>query len=370
MLRTTPAQKLLYSDHAGRRPAAAPPPTPRDVYASTKSTDDASLDGSLLVANLILNSFPVELSPAELDLPCIEYATWEASTADVHQNYADYAIHRYSTRMPEQGISEPQPRIRVLLLSGPTMPVSTELVTCDTGSQPHLTNKLIEHSLARHLEERGMTIKHRRADTLALIYHDEQEYNFISFHTGISFKSRQPHRAEPSNFSLTVQWEVGATFSRSLLDHAMRQISTDLPVKYLPKQEPIEELMNFAGRYLGTVINTEHPKNALIFCKDHVRRLVPYEDLTLVASPQALRRYDLRSGTSHQQHRLHRRIQQLGMVLTRDGRRNESVLTDRLHEIIRTLSGDASDQLVLPLRSFARGTVRIRLAPQHLRTVR
>ena len=318
------------------------------------------------MTDLVLNSFPVEVSPSALDLPCIEYPTWDASTADLNQNYADFKIFRYSYSAPEQGISEPQARIRMLLLSGPALPSSKEMVRCETGSIPHLTNKLIENSLAQHLSQRGMTIKHRRVETLALIYHGDHERDTISYYTGISFKARQPHRAEPSKFSLTVQWEVGATFTRSLSDSRLRHISTDMSVKYCPTKNPIEELQYLVNRYLGTVISTDDPRNALVFCKDNVRRLVPYEDLMLLPSPQALRRYDLRSGTNNQRDRPHTRIQQLSKVLTREGRRNDSVLTDRLHEIISTLSGDASDQLVLPLCAFARGTVRIRLAPQRV----
>lgn len=318
------------------------------------------------MAELILNSFPVEVSPTELDLPCIEYETWDASTADLNQNYADFSIYRYSYRVPEQGIAEPQQRVRMLLLSGPARPSSKTFVICNTGSLPYLTNKLIEHSLARNLEERGMTIKQRKTETLALKYLDNQECDSISFYTGISFKSRQPHRAEKFKFTLTVQWEVGATFTRTLSDHFLRHISPNMAVLYTPHKDSNHELNNLANKNFGTVISTDHPRNALIFCRDNVQRSVPYEDLTLEASPQALRRYDIEAASKHQWYSVHRRFQQLSKVLNRDGWRNKSVFADRLWEIIRTLSGDAREQLVLPLCAFARGTVRIRLAPQRV----
>lgn len=320
----------------------------------------------LLVSELIVNSFPVEVSPRDLDLPCIEYETWDASTADLRRQYAAFTIHRYRYQPQEQAISEPEPRIRMLLLSGPTPPSVTASITCNTGSLPHLTNKLIEHTLGQNLEERGMTIKHRRTETLALTYHNSQDGDLISFHTGISFKARQPHQAEPSKFTLTAQWDVGAHFTCSLSEQTLRQISLNMAVKYTPSKEPDDQLLHLVNRYLGTVISTKDPRNALLCCRDNVRRTIPYDDLTLEPTPQALRRYDLRSGTNHQRHRVNRRIQELSKVLTRDGRRNESVLTDRLHAIIHTLSGDASDQLVLPLCAFARGTVRIRLSPQRV----
>ena len=318
------------------------------------------------MAELILNSFPVEVSPTELDFPCLEYETWDASTADLNQNYADFSIYRYPYRVPEQGISESHPPIRMLLLSGPAPPSSKTIVTCDTGSLPDLTNQLIERSLAQNLEERGMTIKQRKTETLALNYHPSLESDLVSFHTGISFKSRQPHRAERFKFTLTVQWEAGATFTRTLSDNILRGISPNMLVVYTPQQEPTDELEYLVNRSLGTVLCTDHPRNALISCKDRVQRFVPYEDLTLESSPQALKRYDLHAANGYPRHSVHRRIQELSKVLTQYGWRNESVLTDRLHEIVRTLSGDASDQLVLSLCAFARGTVRIRLAPQRV----
>jgi len=339
---------------------------PANAYFWVRSKDPATPAGDLPVAELILNSFPVEVSPTELDFPCIEYDTWDASTADLKQNYADFTIYRYSYRVPEQGIAESQPRIRMLLLSGPAPPSSKTFVTCNTGSLPHLTNKLIEHSLARNLEERGMTIKQRKTETLALKHLDSQESDSISFYTGISFKSRQPQRAEQFKFTLTVQWEVGATFTRTLSDDFLRHISPNMAVLYTPDKEPIHELENLINRSLGTVINTDHPRHALVFCNDNVQRSVPYEDLTLEPSPQALRRYDIEAASKHHWYSVHRHFQQLSKVLNRDGWRNKSVFTERLHEIIRTLSGDASDQLVLSLRAFAPGTVRIRLAPQRV----
>lgn len=317
--------------------------------------------------DLILNSFPVEVSPTEFSLPYVEYPSWEASTDDMHRRFAEFRIHRHPFRNPTQGVSEPPLAIRLILLSGPQAPNNNLRIDCRTADSPSLTNKLIEHSLAQHLSKRDMTIKYGKFETSALRFQHSSQRDPISFYTGISFRSRRPHSDEPLNFALTVQWTAGARFSRSLKEETLKSISLGLPVLYTPTNTPPDELSPFTDRFLGTVESTTDPATALISCKDNVRRSIPLDDLTLEPSAEALRRYELRVGTDHYRDHVRKRVQRLSKVLTENSRRNTSVLRDRLDAIIQTLSGTARDQLVLPLCSFVKGTVRIRLSPQHVR---
>lgn len=317
--------------------------------------------------HLILNSFPVEVSPTELSLPHVDYPSWEASTEDLQQRYAAYRIHRFAVSNPGHCLSPAQQKIRLILLSGPQPPNNDALITCNTAVLPDLTNKLIENSLAQHLSRRGMKIKHERVETLALRYHQDSPNAPVSFYTGLSFRSRRPHVDEPFRFALIVQWRAGARFSQSLEDKTLRSISSGMPVIYTPQTEPDNELSPFANRFIGIVDNTADQSNALISCKDDVQRTIPFHDLTLEPSPKVLRRYELCVGSDHYRNHVRKRVDQLKKVLTENNRRNNSVLSDRLKAIIQTLSGTARDQLVLPLCSFVRGTVRIRLSPQQVR---
>ena len=317
--------------------------------------------------DLILNSFSVEVSPTEFSLPCVEYPNWEASTDDLHRRFAAFRIHRYPFRAPAQGLTEPPLAIRLVLLSGPQPPANNLRINCRTADSPSLTNKLIEHSLAQHLRRRDMAIKYGKLETSALRFQSDSQADPISFYTGISFRSRRPHSDEPHKFALTVQWTAGARFSQSLQDETLKSISLGMPVSYAPSNETPDELSPFTDRFIGTVESTSDPAMALISCRDNVRRSIPLDDLTLEPSPEALRRYELRVGTDHYRDHVRKRVLRLSKVLNENNRRNTSILRDRLNAIMQTLSGTARDQLVLPLCSFVKGTVRIRLSPQHVR---
>jgi hypothetical protein len=310
------------------------------------------------MSNLILNSFPVEVHPSKLALPIIEFDSWEASTVERNKNYSKFRTHRYTrTEAPDQQ------RIRLVLLSGPDRPIDIQTVEIDAGEVPKLAAILIENSLSAHLESQGMTIKRGKFERFALRRVEASSGQLIHVFSGISFSARRPFRAHPYSFTLSAQWVARAIFSETLANITLQELAGGLAVLYTPKVRPSEDLRQFENQYVGHVRQITPPDRAEVTCRDNVRRSVPLDDLTLEASPEAIRRYEQATGSQQRPSRIWRRLQQLSKVLTNEGRRNPSVLRDRLDAIRSVLGGFSKEQLVLPLASYAEGTVSIGLAP-------
>jgi hypothetical protein len=314
------------------------------------------------MSSLILNSFTVQISPVKLSLPYVEFTDWESSTTARNRDYGPYRTYRYERSLNHDGLAEPV-TIRLVLLSGP--PVSSENQTdeFDLSSLPKLGAILIENSLSDHLESQGMTIKRNSFERLALRSVDSQSAQLVHLYSGISFQARRPFKAEPYSFILSIQWVASAVFSDTLANQVLRGIARGLAVLYSPKKGPLAELVQFENAFLGHVKDLSSSSHAEVLCRDNVRRAIPLDDLTLEASPEALRRYELATGTEQQRFRVWRRLQQISKVLTPEGRRNTSVLRDRLEAIRGVLGGHSREQLVLSLGAYAEGTVSIGLAP-------
>lgn len=310
------------------------------------------------MSNLILNSFPVEVHPSKLLLPFLEFESWEASTSERDKSYSKFRTHRYA--QPEVSA---QRRIRLVLLSGPAPPPQIQSAEIDTGDVPKLAAILIENSLSNHLESRGMIIKRGKFERLALRRVEASTGQLVHVYSGISFRARRPFRSQPNAFTLSAQWVARAVFSETLANTTIQRLAPGLGVLYTPKGRSKEELLQFQNQYVGHVRQITPPNHAEITCRDNVRRSIPLDDLTLEASPEALRRYEQMTGSQQQPSRLWRRLQQLSKVLTNEGRRNPSVLRDRLDSIRSVLGGFSKEQLVLPLATYVEGTVSIGLAP-------
>src|SRR6266566_7381845 len=111
-----------------------------------------------LMGDLILNSFPVEISPSTLALPFVEYDDWQTSTAGRKRDYKHYSTYRYDrTRFSDDDV-RPGKRIRLLLLSGPPPVGGDGVYEADLGVFPALGAHLIEQTVSRYLESQGMTV--------------------------------------------------------------------------------------------------------------------------------------------------------------------------------------------------------------------
>lgn len=306
---------------------------------------------------LTLNSFPAEIHPPTLQLPVTEYESWEASTRARSQELSKYRLYRYPM-LAETGNG----RIRVVLISGPAIPAEIQSEKIDVGNLQHLGVHLIESALANYLESRGMTIRRGRFETLALRQADATLDRKIKIYSGISFKASRPFREQRHSFVVTVQWVARAVFSETLANAGLQAIARGLSVIYTPSARPEPDLAQFENRYLGHVSEIFRD-DAEVICRDDVRRRVPLSDLSLEAHPEAIRIYENSTGSRQQSSRIWRKLQQVSKVLTPEGRRNPSVLRDRLHAIRNVMASSSKEQLVISTRGYAETTVTIGLSP-------
>ena len=313
---------------------------------------------------LILNSFPAEIDPQALKLPYVEFSSWEHSALARNADYSEYKIYRYKHPV-FQDPSEPV-MIRMVLLSGPKLTSKTKLGTHDIAELPHLANTLIESSLGHHLASRGMTIYEGKFVTRARRRVRTVSSGLIHLYSGISFRCRRPNSRERYRFALSVQWESGAEFSETLSNPQLREIATGLPVLYTPENGAQTELSYFETKFIGQVDSFRSHEQAMVNCKDGVRRLISVKDLTLEARSEAIRRFELRFGDHFNRRTIFHEIQHLSKVLKRNNRRNLSVLPDRLSAIVSILEGSSKRELTMRLRSYQKGLVRIGLSPQRV----
>ncbi len=310
------------------------------------------------MGSLLLNCFPVELSPTRFDLPFVDYETWEASTKALEEDYAGFGAYR--SKIDDR-------LIRVLLLDGPEFPSRLKLTTAEITALPHLGTKFIERSLSRYLTARGLvTSRDSFGTTKVLTRTPEFSQGLLQIFCGISYRVRRPFDEDPCGFTVSVQWEVSPTFGASLADPTLRGMSEGMAVLYKPSARPRKlppDLRPFRNRYLGHVHEIRSEAEAVVSCKDGVSRHVPLADLVLEASSAAIREYENQAGRRYGSRSVWHKMQELNFVLNSGGRRNASVLKDRLRAIRQFLGGGSREQLVLPLCCFHDGFVSIALSP-------
>lgn len=303
---------------------------------------------------LLLNSFPVELSPIQVKLPYVEYRTWEDSRHDLIARYSNYSTYRLST---------PDGTIRLFLLNGPAVSESIETAEIDFARAGNLAGRLIERSLGRYFSSLGMQVSSGSFGTVALRPQADFSRNGIDLRAGICFQARRPFRDQPYGFSLTVTWEARASFRESLMEPTIQKIALDMPVLYKPARPAPPELATFSGRYLGHVQGAPTNTDAAIYCRDRELRRIPLGDLFLEASAESIRKYEQAIGIEHQSASVWRAVQELSLVVTKAGRRNPSVLRDRLSKVIAFLGNSSKDRLVVPMDTYEVGTVTVGLTP-------
>jgi hypothetical protein len=315
------------------------------------------------MGQLILNSFPVEISPHTLPLPFAEYDDWQSSTVGRNRDYKEYSTYRYDRTQADETDVRPGKRIRLLLVAGPQPKPGHGVHDVDVGIFPSLGAHLIEQTLSRYLASQGMIVRRTSFESLALSRVEGSASSLIHLYSGISYQARRPFVSDKYSFAVSLQWVARAVFADSLANSSLRSISLGLAVLYVPKARPIEGLEDYQNHYLGHVKQIGHLSEAVVDCRDGETRSIPLTDLTLEASPEAIRRYEQEHGSIERPMKIWRRVQQLSKVFTKEGRRNPLILRERLDAIRGLLGGRSREQLVLPLNSYAGGTMSMGLAP-------
>jgi hypothetical protein len=308
---------------------------------------------------IILNCFPVKLLPLNYELPFLTYDSWETSTKKLKAGFGDYAWYR---------IKENDGRIRALLLSGPERPNNLDVIDVDASVLPDFGKALIARSLSRHFTGRGLTVFREKTDTTVLRTTPEFSRQFIDIYCGVTFQARHPFIESPDDFAMSVQWEVRTTFNRSLAEPQLTSMAQGMPVIYKPetRENLSDDLKQFVHRYMGHVHEIRADAKAVVDCKDHVHRTIPLTDLFLEASPAVIREYERQSSPRQSSRSLWYKIQELSFVLNSHGRRNMSVLKDRLQAIRTFLGGSSKEQLIVPVATFQEGSISIGLNPMRV----
>jgi hypothetical protein len=302
------------------------------------------------MVSLLLNCFPAEVSPTRLTLPFVESASWESSRQRLNQ-IGNAISYRHSL---DSGV-------RAILLSGPS-PLQLDKVDgmqqFDVASG-QLGARIIDSAIADYLSSRGMETERTTFETTALT-RTEVVHNVLGLYTGVAFKTRKPFRLEPHHFIISVQWRVSTRFIHSLSHPAFQDWSEGLAVLYKPSAQVVPEIERFRGRYVGWVVKRDASGIALVHCRDGAERSIPLVDLLPEGSPEVIRRFEDRMGTRSS---VWKRVQQLGLVLTPAGRRNISVLRDRLVRVRQVLGEGESEKLTIVFRGYQEASVSIGLAP-------
>lgn len=305
---------------------------------------------------LLLNSFPATLVPLEYDLPSLMFSDWEASTKELTSRYGDFSWYR---------IHEGD-RLRAVLLNGPYLPKDLDTTHLDVRVQSEFGKAIIERSLSRFFATRGFEVERERFGTTKVLRRSpEASQGFIDTFCGVAFQVRHPFHSNPENFMVAAQWEVNPRFNTSLAEPELRAVSPGMAVIFRPDAHSAQAdlLKPYVNRYLGHVIDCPTHSEANVECRDNVIRKVALSDLYLEASPAVIRNYEKRSGLSQSSRSLWYKLQELSFVLNKHGRRNASVLKDRLQAITMFLGGNTKEQLIIPLNSFQEGTITLSLSP-------
>jgi len=312
------------------------------------------------MSTLTINYFPAEISPAIIRLPFIECASWEDSTSAKEGEYAKYTSWRYQ---PSESSGS---GVRLVLLNGPDRPASASEESFDVGRFWRIALISIEESLAAHFASLGMGIEDAHFERLAIRKVHDTPDEVIELSTGVSFRAKRPFRDDHYGFVVMFNWEVRALFRESLENESLRGIAIGMPVLYKPTTDAPASLRQFRNRYIGRIRSLETNRIAVVSCRDNVSRQVSVADLRLEASPATVKKYEQMCRRSLGPSRFFRRIQQLNMTLTRENRRNVSVLRDRLEairDVLRQSAGASGDQLILSLSSYQQGSLVIGLSP-------
>lgn len=305
---------------------------------------------------LFINWFKVDLSPASFTLPTKDYPTWEDSTA-ARDGDALKPFHVYRGRTGADTIS-------IVLLSGPDAPPGWEGRAYGPGTHRNVVGEVIKRALEEHFKQGKLDTARSNWGVKATRPVGLMANNSIRLSTGVACQVYSP--GGDTGIGVSIQWEVRTEFVKSLADDQLRGMCESLPVllRYDPQQwQPVEKLRRFNNHYLGVVSRTLSADKVEVLARDNERYELPADKLFIEAKPSTIKEYENRSRTIQGAGSVWRRIQELNHVLTSAGRRNTSVLQERLNSIRRFLSPQGNDLLVLDLPIYGGGRANLDLRP-------
>jgi hypothetical protein len=305
---------------------------------------------------LFINWFKVELLPASFTLPTKDYPTWEDSTT-ARDSVVLKPFHAYRGRTGPDTIS-------IVLLSGPDAPRGWDGRAYGPGTHRNVAGEVIKRALEEHFKQGMLDTVRSNWGVKGTRPAGLMANNSIRLSTGITCQVFSP--GGDTGIGVSIHWEVRTEFIKSLADDQLRGMCESLPVllRYDPKQwQPVEKLRRFNNRYLGVVCRVLCKDKIEVLTRDNERHELPADKLFIEAKPSTIKEYENRSRAGQGVGSVWRRIQELNHVLTSAGRRNTSVLQDRLKSIRRFLSPQGNDLLVLNLPIYGGGRANLDLRP-------
>jgi hypothetical protein len=310
---------------------------------------------------LFINWFRVDLSPASFTLPTKDYLTWEESTT-ARDSEALKPFQAYRGRTGAETIS-------IVLLDGPAAPPDWEGRPYTARTHRNVVAEIIKRVLEGHFKMGKLLTSRSNWGVTATRPVTLMANDAIRLSSGVFCQVYSPD-AE-TGMGVTLRWEVKAEFVKSLADDHLRKVCAGLPVllRYNPQDwEPEEKLRPFRDHYLGVVKRVVSKDTIEVLCRDNVRYQLPSARLFLEAKPSTIKEYENRTMTAQAERSIWRRIQELNHVLTNAGRRNTSVLQDRLNSIRRFLSPQGNDLLVMKLPIYGGGEANLDLRAASVQT--
>ena len=310
---------------------------------------------------LFINWFKVDLLPASFTLPSMDYPTWEDSTTARDSDKLK-PFYAYRGRTGADLIS-------IVLLSGPDAPPGWEGRAYGSGTHRNVVGEVVKRALEEHFKLGNLDTARSNWGVKATRPVGLMANDSIRLSTGVACQVYSP--GGDIGIGVSIQWEVRTEFVKSLADDQLRGMCESLPVllRYDPKQwQPVEKLRRFKNHYLGVVCRVLSEDKIEVLTRDNERHELPADKLFIEAKPSTIKEYENRSRAGQGAGSVWRRIQELNHVLTSAGRRNTSVLQERLNSIRRFLSPQGNDLLVLDLPIYGGGRANLDLRPAIVQT--
>lgn len=171
---------------------------------------------------LVINNFAADLMPVEPSLPFLDYGSWDESTATRDSQFNNYQTWRYELDEGEAATSTK--RIRMVFLSGPSLPTDATQMPFDIGRFRRIGNLLAEQALASHFSQKGFVVERNNFENIALRPYISSPDDAIELATGVSYLVQRPFREDAYRFAVAFRWVVQAHFKQTLANAALAGI--------------------------------------------------------------------------------------------------------------------------------------------------
>jgi hypothetical protein len=302
---------------------------------------------------LVLNCLACDVLPNVVTLPSLSYPSWDAAVAEIATQYPTFSFKRHQ---------RPDGSVEVVLIDGPNRDAA-ELAPFELAKNPLLGRRLIEETVASYLRSRGHSVTRDRGRWHAVGTSPARTLGPVDIRNGITFEALRPFRSEPLGFVLVLNWLVRPEVRVPISAAPLRRVSLGLPVVFRPNKAIPTDLERFRDSFIGHVESFADDESVRVSCRDGVARLLSAEMLFPEASPSTLQ--VVADALQQRPASVARALQEESLALTREGRRNPSILADRLASTLRRLSPEGMSLLTLPLAGFAQGTLTVSLTPLH-----